>query len=268
MREYKLREYKLLTVVIKDHIACVTMNRPPVNALSNELAKELTTAFLQLKDDPEVRVIIITSSCKVFIAGADIAMMKEITETHDLREMLDYDRRLQYANTLLEDMPKPTIAAINGHSMGGGTELALFCDFRFITDSATIGLPEISLGLLPGAGGIQKIVRIVGKTKALRMMLMGDALSAKESLNLGLVEEICTSENLMEVVMNFAHELAQRPALAVEEIKKCVNAAMEVERDTSLAYDLRGLGELFKSQDAYEGIHAFIEKRPPIFKGL
>jgi len=260
--------FKLLTIDIKDHIACVTINRSPVNALNNELAKELTAAFLNLKNDPEVRVVVITSSRKVFVAGADIAMMNGITESKDLGEMLDFDRRLQFSNSILEDMPKPTIAVINGHSMGGGTELALFCDFRFIAETATIGLPEINLGLLPGAGGIQKIVRLIGRTKALRIMLQGDALSAQEAYNIGLVEEVCPAENLMDSAMQLAQDLAQRAPVAVAEIKKCVNAALELERDSSLAYDVRGLGELFVTQDAGEGLKAFLQKRPAIFKGF
>jgi enoyl-CoA hydratase/carnithine racemase len=260
--------FQLLTIDIKEHVACVTLNRPPVNALNIELAKELTSAFLQLKNDTEVRAVVITSACKVFVAGADITMMKGITETKDLGKMLDFDRRLQYANSILEDMAKPTIAVINGHSMGGGTELALFCDFRFIAETATIGLPEINLGLLPGAGGIQKIVRLIGKSKALRLMLQGKALSAKEALTLGLVEEVCTAENLLDSAMELARNLAQRAPVAVAEIKRCVNAAQELERGSSLAYDVRGLGELFVTQDAVEGLKAFLEKRSPDFKGF
>jgi len=263
-----MNEFQFLTIEINDHIACVTMNRPPVNALNDELATELTTAFKDLKNNPEVRAVVITSSRKVFVAGADIAMMKGITETKDLGKMLDFDKQLQLANTILEDMPKPTIAAINGSSMGGGTELALFCDFRFIAETATMGLPEINLGLLPGAGGIQKIIRIIGRTKALRLMLQGNVLSAQEALSLGLVEEVCPAENLMASVMKFAQDLAQRAPVAVAEIKKCVNTAMEMERDSSLAYDVRGLGELFVTQDAGEGLKAFLEKRTPMFKGF
>jgi len=263
-----ISEFQFLTIAINDHIACVSMNRPPVNALNNDLAAELAAAFLELKNNPEVRAVVITSSLKVFVAGADIAMMKGITETKDLSKMLDFDRRLQFANSILEDMPKPTIAAINGSSMGGGTELALFCDFRFIAETAAIGLPEINLGLLPGAGGIQKIIRIIGRTKALRLMLQGNVLSAQEALSLGLVEEVCSAENLMDSAMKFAQDLTQKAPVAVAEIKKCVNAALEMERDSSLAYDVRGLGELFVTQDAGEGLKAFLEKRTPMFKGL
>lgn len=260
--------FQFLTIDIKDHIACVTMNRPPVNALNDGLAKELTAAFLNLKNDPEVRVVVITSGLKVFVAGADIAMMREITETKNLGQMLAFTRGLQFVNSILEDMAKPTIAVINGDSMGGGTELALFCDFRFIEEKATMGLPEINLGLLPGAGGIQKIVRVVGRTKALRLMLQGKALSAQEALSIGLVEEVCPTENLMNSAMELAQDLAQRAPVAVAEIKKCVNTAMELERDSSLMYDVRGLGQLFVTQDAEEGLIAFLEKRPARFKGL
>lgn len=263
-----MSELQFLTVNVKDHVACVIMDRPPVNALNNELAKELTAAFLDLKNDPEVRVVLLTSARKVFVAGADIAMMKGITETKDLGEMLDFDRRLQFANSILEDMTKPTIAVINGHSMGGGTELALFCDLRFIAETATMGLPEIKLGLLPGAGGIQKIVRLIGRSKALRLMLQGKALSAQEALSLGLVEEVCAAENLMDSAMELARDLAQQAPVAVAEIKRCVNAAQEMERDSSLLCDVRGLGDLFVTQDAGEGLKAFLEKRSPSFKGF
>lgn len=259
--------FELLTVEVNDYIARVTMNRPPVNALNNDLAQELAAAFLQLRDDPQVRVVLITSALKVFVAGADIAMMKSITETKNLGQMLDFDRRLQFANSILEDMAKPTIALINGPAMGGGTELALFCDFRFMAETATMGLPEINLALLPGAGGIQKMVRLIGRSKALRLMLQGKTLSAQEALNLGLVEEVCPAPNLMDSAMEFARDLAQRAPAAVAEIKRCVNAAQELGRGSSLEYDVRGLGQLFVTQDAEEGIKAFLEKRSPNFKG-
>lgn len=263
-----MKSFQLLTIDVKDHIACVTMNREPVNALNNDLAQELASAFLDLKNDPEVRVVVITSARKVFVAGADIAMMKGISETKDLVQMLDFDRRLQFANSILEDMDKPTIAVINGPSMGGGTELSLFCDFRFIAETASMGLPEINLGLLPGAGGIQKIVRIIGRTRALRLMLQGNALSAQEALSLGLVEEVCPVDSLLETAMELARDLAKRAPVAVAEIKKCVNAALEKTREASLMYDVRGLGELFVTEDAAEGLKAFLEKRPANFKGL
>lgn len=259
--------FQFLTVKVKDHIACVTMNRAPVNALNDELAKELATAFLDLKNDPEVRVVLLTSGQKVFVAGADIAMMKEITKTKDLSKMLDFDRQLQFANSILEDMTKPTIAVINGPSMGGGTELALFCDFRFIAETATMGLPEINLGLLPGAGGIQKIVRAIGRSKALRLMWQGNTLSAQEALGLGLVEEVCTADKLMDSALELARDLAGRAPIAIAEIKKCVNSALEMEREASLACDVRGLGAVFVTQDAGEGLKAFLEKRSPSFKG-
>lgn len=262
-----MNTFQFLAVEIKENIACVNINRPPVNALNIDLAQELAAAFLDLKYDPQVRVIVITSARKVFIAGADIAMMQGITETKDLARMLDFDRRLQFANSILEDMDKPTIAVINGPSMGGGTELSLFCDFRFIAETASIGLPEVNLGLLPGAGGIQKLVRVVGRTKALRLMLQGNALTAQEALSIGLVEEVCSAENLLESAMKLAQDLAKKAPKAVAEIKKCVNAAMEMTRDASLMYDVQGLGELFSSEDAEEGLKAFLEKRPAIFKG-
>lgn len=262
-----MNTYKFLTIEVKDHIAVVTMNRPPVNALNDELGRELAAAFLALKNDSEVRVVVITSACKVFVAGADIDMMKGITETKDLGRMLEFDRGLQFANAILEDMAKPTIAVLNGHAMGGGTELALFCDFRLIAETATIGLPEIKLALLPGAGGIQKIVRTIGRTKALRLMLQGNALSAQEALNLGLVEEVCPREKLMDAAMEFARDLAQQAPIAAAEIKKCVNAALEMDRGSSLDYDVRGLGELFLTEDAGEGLRAFLEKRKANFIG-
>lgn len=256
-----------LTVDIKDHIACVTIARPPVNALNIELAKEMTAAFLELKNNPEVRVVVITSALKVFIAGADIAMMKRMADTNNVGEMLEFDRQLQFANTILEDMAKPTIAVINGHAMGGGTEMALFCDFRYIAKKATMGLPEINLGLLPGIGGIQKLVRLIGRTKALRLMLQGSAISAQEALSLGLVEEVCSLEKLMDSAMELAKVLAQQAPIAVGEIKQCVNAAAEMDREASLKCDVHSLSKLFITLDAGEGLRAFLEKRSPKFKG-
>jgi enoyl-CoA hydratase/carnithine racemase len=262
-----VNKFELITVDIQDRVALVTMNRAPVNALNKELCKELTAAFLELKDDPEVRAVVVTSSCKTFIAGADIAFMKGIAATKDEAEMLHYDRGLQFCNSILEDMPKPTIAAVNGIAMGGGMELALCCDFRFMADNVTMGLPEIKLGLLPGAGGIQKMVRLVGKTKALRAMLQAHDFTAQECLELGLVEEVCPPDKLLDTAMAFAKDLASRAPIAVAEIKKCVIQAQDLPRDASLLADVKGLGVLFMSEDAEEGLKAFLEKRQAIFKG-
>ncbi|MBS4025341.1 MAG: enoyl-CoA hydratase/isomerase family protein [Clostridia bacterium] len=263
-----MSEFQFLNIDINNHIACVTLSRPPVNALSVDLVNEMTAAFLQLKNDSVVRVVLITSAQKVFVAGADIDMLKLFSQKNNHYKMIEFVQRLQLANSILEDMAKPTIAVINGHAMGGGTEMALFCDFRFIAETATMGLPEINLGLLPGTGGIQKMVRLIGRTKALRIMLQGNALSAQEALSLGLVEEVCTSCKLMDSAMELAQDLAQRAPLAIGEIKKCVNKAMEMDREASLKEDVSGVGNLFVTQDANEGIRAFLEKRLPKFKGL
>ena len=247
--------YKHLEIIITEvNIAKLIINRPPVNALNDELAHELTHVLRVLEKDDNVRVVVVCSGVKVFSAGADIAMMKELCETKNINTMLDFDRKLQVANCLLEEMSKPTIAVINGHALGGGFELALWCDFRFISHNASVGLPEIKLGLLPGAGGIQKIVRMIGYSKALRLMLEGRHLSPIEAYELGLVEQVCSENDLLETVMAFAAELAKLPAKAVAEIKQCAVAAVNEDSLTSFKRDLDGLWALFETEEAQKGL--------------
>ena len=250
--------YKNLEIKkIKDvHIAKLIINRPPVNALNDELANELTHALRGLEKDENVRVVVVCRAVEVFIAGADIAMMKELCETKNVNAMLDFDRKLQEANCLLEEMSKPTIAVINGHALGGGFELALWCDFRFIAHNARVGLPEIKLGLLPGAGGIQKLVRIIGYSKALRLMLEGKQLSAIEAYELGLVEQVCSEADLLETAIAFAEAMAKLPVKAVAEIKHCANVAVNEVSLTSLKRDLDGLQVLFETEEAQKGLGA------------
>ena len=248
--------YKYLEIekIKEAQVAKLIINRPPVNALNDELAKELIHALRVLGKAENVRAVMLCSAVQVFIAGADIAMMKEYSETKNINTMLDFGRKLQAANRLLEEMSKPTIAVINGHALGGGFELALWCDFRFICHNARVGLPEIKLGLLPGAGGIQKMVRMVGYSRALRLMLEGKQLSALEAYELGLVEQVCSETDLLETAIAFAEAMAKLPVKAVTEIKNCANVAVNGDSLTSFKRDLDGLRVLFETEEAQKSL--------------
>jgi enoyl-CoA hydratase len=248
--------YKYLEIgkIKEAQVAKLIINRPPVNALNDELANELTHALRVLGKDKNVRVVLVCSVVQVFIAGADIAMMKGYCETKNINAMLDFGRKLQAVNRLLEEMSKPTIAVINGHALGGGFELALWCDFRFIAHNARVGLPEIKLGLLPGAGGVQKMVRMVGYSRALRLMLEGKQLSALEAYELGLVEQVCAEADLLETAIAFAEAMAKLPVKAVTEIKNCANVAVNGDSLTSFKRDLDGLRVLFETEEAQIGL--------------
>ncbi len=247
-------QYLEIQKIKEAHMAKLVINRPPVNALNDVLANELTHALRVLEKDENVRAVLICSAVEVFIAGADIAMMKELCETKNIDAMLAFDHKLQVSNCLLAEMSKPTIAVINGHALGGGFELALWCDFRFIAHNARVGLPEIKLGLLPGAGGIQKIVRMIGYSKALRLMFEGKQFSATEAYELGLVEQVCSEAGLLETAIAFAEGMAKLPVKAVAEIKHCANVALYGDSLTSLKRDLDGLRVLFETEEAQRGL--------------
>lgn len=259
--------YRWLDITSLDgYVGCIRLNRPPVNALNLELVDELVSSLVALRDDDGVRVVVVTSSLPVFVAGADIAMMEQLASAKATGKMMAFLNQLQLVNVLLQDMPKPTIAAINGHAMGGGMEMALSCDFRFATTMARVGLPEIDLGLLAGSGGIQKLVQTVGKSKALEIMWCKPVLTAEEALAAGLVDRVCSPDELMQHVLEFCRTLASRPPLALAEIKRCVNEALEASRDKSLRKDLEGLAALFRTEAALEGLKAFRERRAPSFE--
>jgi enoyl-CoA hydratase len=258
-------KYSYLTLVKEKNVGIILMNRPPANALNQDLVHELDTMLDQVAADQEIKVVVLTSALKVFMAGADIKMMLDISEA-EFEKTINATQKLTLK---IEEIPKLVIAAINGHALGGGCELVLACDFRFMArGKARIGLPEVSLGLLPGGGGTQRLARLLGKTKALELIVTGESLSADEALAIGLVNKVFEPDELKLGTLEFANMLAEKATVATGMIKKCIGKSVDLGINEGLAFEGHALLDLlFKTEDAREGLKAFIEKRKPAFKG-
>jgi len=253
--------YDNLILERKDHIAIITLNHPPVNAWNLGLMNDFEKAVDEIEGDKDVRVLIITGAGeKCFSAGFDVsdAANSHITSPKG-RDIW----------TRLDRFTKPVIAAINGFAMGGGLELALCCHFRIMVDDpkATVGLTELNLGIIPGWGGTQRLTRVVGKAKALDMILFSKRIDAKEALSIGLVNQITTKDKLMDDAIALAEVLAKRPPLAVGAVMRAISAFDYSGLDAGLKVEEEGSAVVGKSKDCIEGFTAFLEKREPVFRG-
>jgi enoyl-CoA hydratase len=243
-------------------IAVVTMNRPQaLNALSYALVKDLSLALQELDQDNEVRVIVVTGGEKVFAAGADI---KEMAERGPFDERIQ--ERLAYRDQI-NRIGKPLIAAVSGFALGGGCELAMSCDIIIASETARFGQPEVNLGIIPGSGGTQRLTHLLGKHRAMELVLTGDVISATEAERLGLVNRIFPVELFLEEAKNIASKIAAKPVLAIKSAKEAVLKAANVPLDEGLDYERKSFYLLFASEDRSEGMRAFLEKRKPDFKG-
>jgi enoyl-CoA hydratase/carnithine racemase len=254
-------EYENLILKKNGHVTIITLNHPPVNAWNLGLMEDFEKAIDEIENDKDVRVLIITGGGeKCFSAGFDVsdAANSHITSPKG-RELW----------TRLDQFPKPVIAAINGFAMGGGLELALSCHFRIMVDDpkATIGLTELNLGIIPGWGGTQRLTRVVGKARALDMILFSKRIDAQEALSIGLVNQISTQDKLMEDAIAFAEILTKRPPLAVGAVLNAISAFDYSGLEAGLKVEEEGSAIVGQSKDCAEGFTAFLEKREPIFKG-
>jgi len=248
----------------EDGFAIITLNRPQrKNAINLELMKELLNALSEIKEDEEIRTAIITGAGDAFAAGADITMFDALTSPVKAWELSQGRNPIHE----IERINKPFIAAINGLALGGGCELALACDLRIASEKAIFGQPEINLGLLPGAGGTQRLPRLVGLTKAKELLFTGDTISAEEAYRIGLVNRVVKEENLMEEAKKLAKKLASKPPIALRVIKSVINRGINTDIESGLKYEVDGFAILFSTKDREEGIKAFLEKRKPQFKG-
>lgn len=240
----------------------LTLNRPPVNALNAELADDIAAA-LTLAADPAVRALVITGG-KHFAAGADISRFKTSFDSDG-----DQEQASELVGTIgqLENLAKPTIAAITGYALGGGLELAMAADFRYLAEDAKVGQPEIMLGIIPGAGGTQRLPRLVGYQRAKEMNLSGRHVVAAEALEMGLADKVVPADELVAVAMADAARWATGPTLGYAAVKSAMNQGWGRPIEEALAVERRVFGGVFRTEDAKSGIAAFLAKEKPEFKG-
>lgn len=250
-------------IVEKDGaIGVVTLNRPQaLNALSYGLVKDLSLALQELDRDPAMRVMIVTGGEKVFAAGADI---KEMADRGPFDERIL--ERLAYRDEI-NRIIKPVIAAVSGFALGGGCELAMSCDIIIASETARFGQPEVNLGIIPGSGGTQRLTHVLGKHRAMELVLTGDVLNANDAERLGLVNRIVPVELLLEEAKAVARKIAAKPALALKAAKEAVLKAANMPLEEGLEFERKSFYLLFASEDRSEGMKAFLEKRKPEFKG-
>lgn len=243
-------------------VALIRLDRPPVNALSPELSEELVEAFGRAHE-PEVRAVVITGEPH-FAAGADIKAFQEHYETGSGEPL---EILLRDAIRAFEQLAKPTIAAVHGYALGGGLELAMGADFRYLAEDAQVGQPEIKLGIIPGAGGTQRLTRLVGFGHAKEIIYSGRFVGASEALQLGLADAVVSSDKLLDQALDDAKRWAEGPTLALAAAKRAVNEGWGRPIDEALAIEERAFNDVFWTEDAKEGVAAFVAKEPPAFRG-
>lgn len=254
--------YELILTETRSRVGLLTLNRPrALNALNNQLMREVMDALENFDRDDSIGAMLITGNEKAFAAGADIKEMadKSITEMRDRDHVAIYGR--------IRTIRKPVIAAVSGWALGAGFEVALACDMIVASETAKFGLPEVTIGVIPGAGGTQRLTRAVGKAIAMEMILNNRTLAAQEALQFGLVNRVVPIESYLDEALKLAQEVASRAPLAVRAAKKMINQAYERSLAEGLAEEKQEFYNLFASEDQKEGMQAFIEKRQPEWKG-
>ncbi len=249
----------------QDAVGHIVLDRPPANSYDRAFMEELEAAIDEAARDDAVKSIIVRSASeKFFSAGADVSVFAK----SDLDTQSAFVVCANEAMSKFESTPKVVIAAINGHCLGGGLEIALCCDFRLAAEGGyKIGLPEVSLGLLPGTGGTQRLPRLIGRQKALELMLRGTTLSPQEAKDAGIVDELVPAADLLNRAVERARSYAEGPSYAVGQIKLAAVRGFGLRLDEGLKLEREALIRLFKSEDAREGVTAFVEKRKPVYKG-
>ncbi|MEW5946441.1 MAG: enoyl-CoA hydratase-related protein [bacterium] len=249
---------------VKERIAVVTIDNPPMNPLSDGVKKELGEAFDELGErKDEVFVVIITGGGeRAFVAGADIKEFPEL----DRDSALDRTRRTHELFSKVEEFPRPVIAAVNGFCLGGGLELAMCCDVRIAAENAKLGQPEVNLAVMPGAGGTQRLPRLIGPGKAKEMIFTGVFLSAREALEAGLVQRVVPEGEAVDAALEMAGTILGKGPIAVETAKQVINKGLSLHLGQALRLEQEMWAKLFDTEDQKEGARAFIEKRPPVFR--
>ena len=254
--------YETLLFAREESFAIITLNRPPANAISEPLMRELNAALNSVESDDSVRAVIITGAGdRIFCAGADLGSAFAGG---------DVDTFIRFGNSVvrkIERFAKPVIAAINGHALGGGCEIAMACHFRLVKETARMGQTESNLGITPGFGGSQRLLRLIGRTKALEYLILGTQVPAQECLALGLANRLTKEGETLNDARALARQIAKRPPIATRLIIEAVDEGLEAPIDKAIDIEIRAFLKSLKTEDAAEGIQAFFAKREPQFKG-
>lgn len=260
------KEYSNILFDKRGKVATITLNRTKaLNALNTALLAELYDALQSAEGDDGIQVIILTGAGgKAFSAGADISELGSLSGAIEAR---NYSLRLQEYTRYMERIRKPIVAKIDGLCLGGGQEIAMSCDFRIASDKARFGQPEVNLGVIPGAGGTQRLTRLVGKPKAMEIDMLGGQINADEACRLGLVNKVVSTEELDKAVDDLTQKLLSKSPVTLGIIKLAINKGIEMDLDYALYYEAECFGSALASEDAKEGLKAFLEKRKPEFKG-
>ena len=249
----------------KDFIAYVTLDRPDMlNAFNYEMLEQLRNVIESIQIHPDIRLVIITGSGdKAFSVGADLKERKTLPDTLVKRNL----NRFGEVFTLIEQLPQPTICVLNGYAFGGGLELALACDFRIAAETVSLGLTETGLGIIPGAGGTQRLPRLIGEAKALELILTAKRMTAYEALDYGVVTKVAPVESLHEVTADFAALILRNAPIAIQQAKFAVKQGMKTDIQTGLLIERKAYELTIPTEDRIEALNAFAEKRTPQFKG-
>jgi enoyl-CoA hydratase len=257
--------YENIIFKTDDGIATIIFNRPKaLNALSDDLLKEFTLALDDISKNEDIRVLILTGAGeKAFVAGADITELS----TFNSLQAKDFSKKGHKTISKLQELAIPVIAAVNGFALGGGSEVALACDFIYASENAVFGLPEINLGIMPGFGGTQRLPRLIGKNMAKEMIFTGKMIKADEAYRVGLANKVCPPESLMDEVLKTAKTIASKGKVSLRGAKDAVNTGMNSDLETGCNIEIDAFALCFASDDAKEGTSAFLEKRKADFKG-
>jgi len=253
--------YETILLAREESFAVVTLNRPPMNAINETLMRDLNAALSELQADDAVRSLIITGAGdRIFCAGADLGS----AFTGDIAAFL------RFGNSVIrriERFPKPVIAAINGHALGGGCEIAMGCHIRLLRESARMGQTESNLGIIPGYGGTQRLPRLIGRGLALEHLILGTQIPAAECYRIGLVNRLAKEGETLEDAKALARELGKRPPIATRVLIEAVDDGLEAPIDKGIEVEIRAFDRVIRTEDAAEGLQAFFQKRPAAFKG-
>ena len=257
--------YQTIELSVADRIATVTINRPDkLNALNDAVFKDLTKLVDEISSRADIGGMIITGAGRAFVAGADISELEPLNQSEANALML----RGQGVFNRIEALSKPVIAAVNGFALGGGCELAMACHVRLASESAKFGQPEVKLGLIPGYGGTQRLSRLIGKGRALQLLMTGEVIDAPEAYRLGLVNKVVPAADLMKTAHEMMKAILANAPLALAGCIRMVNEGYDIPLRDALALEASAFGQLAATEDKREGTRAFLEKRPPSFKGV